>query len=623
MAPKTAFELPLPVPSATPVSHTSRRVNRILLALIFVFASCLGLLSTRSNSYYISGTSDIHFKPRLRNPSYLIEAQNGAVASENVRCSEMGVQIMKEGGNAVDAAIASCMCIGVVNMFSAGLGGGGFLTVRVPPSSSDVSSKVFVVDFRETAPSLANETMFPAGGNSSQFGGLAVGVPGLVRGLAEAHRRWGKLPWKQVIEPSAELALGWEVDVELARRIPFYPDLMLNDPDWSPIFAPHGALLKKGELIRRLNLSRTLSIIASEGPESFYKGVIADSLVRKIQATGGIVSNADLENYTVNVYSALEGHYLGKKIYVPRAPTCGPVLLHMLNILEKYDFNQTTGLNVHRLVETMKFGFAARTHISDPAFRNDTETIHEIHTKAYANAIRENLTDDRTHAAQYYNPLFDMPEDHGTVKPTIIQNNDDVLKSVICQSHISVVDKDGMAVALTDTVNTVFASQVLDPDTGIILNNEMNDFSVPGTPNAFGLWPSPYNYPQPGKRPLSSTVPVIIENNDGSFYIAVGGAGGSLIFTAILQVFLHLLQGMDLLESVGHGRLHDQIYPPITVADNIYPADLLDALRERGHNVTVFDINRISSVINIVVQQDNGTIFAVSDARKNGIAAGY
>jgi len=278
--------------------------------------------------------------------------------------------------------------------------------------------------------------------------------------------------------------------------------------------------------------------------------------------------------------------------------------LHMLNILERYNLNEFTGVNTHRLVETMKFGFAARTRISDPVFRNDTATIHEIRTKAFADAIRKNLTDDRTHPAEYYNPLFDMPEDHGT-------------------SHVSVIDKAGMAVSLTHTVNTVFASQVLDAETGIILNNEMDDFSVPGTPNAFGLYPSPYNYPEPGKRPLSSTVPTIMENADGSFYLAVGGSGGSLIFTAILQVFLHTLNGMNLLEAVEYGRLHDQLYPPITIADDIYPENLLDALRERGHNVTVFDINRVSSVVNIVVQEQNGTIFAVSDGRKNGIAAGY
>ncbi|KAE9411559.1 gamma-glutamyltranspeptidase [Gymnopus androsaceus JB14] len=606
MAAKTAqkTELPLPVPGPAPPNsgHRSKPTNRLFLALILCFAVCLGLI-------YIPLQSPPSLnipKPgsQLRNPAYLIEAQNGAVASENVRCSEMGVKIMKEGGNAVDAAVTSSLCIGVVNMFSAGIGGGGFLTIRVPPSSANSTSEVFVVDFRETAPSLANTTMFPPGGNSSQFGGLSVAVPGEIRGLAEAHRRWGHLPWEQTVQPVAELALGWEVDVELSRRMLLFSNLMLNNPDWSAVFAPRGTLLKEGDLIRRTNLSRTLSIIASEGPDAFYKGPIADSLIRKIEATGGIVSNADLENYTVNVYPALKGNYLGKKIYVPDAPTSGPVILHMLNILERYNLNEFTGVNTHRLVETMKFGFAARTRISDPVFRNDTATIHEIRTKAFADAIRKNLTDDRTHPAEYYNPLFDMPEDHGT-------------------SHVSVIDKAGMAVSLTHTVNTVFASQVLDAETGIILNNEMDDFSVPGTPNAFGLYPSPYNYPEPGKRPLSSTVPTIMENADGSFYLAVGGSGGSLIFTAILQVFLHTLNGMNLLEAVEYGRLHDQLYPPITIADDIYPENLLDALRERGHNVTVFDINRVSSVVNIVVQEQNGTIFAVSDGRKNGIAAGY
>ncbi|KAF9071681.1 gamma-glutamyltranspeptidase [Rhodocollybia butyracea] len=600
MSVKRISDLPVyvpvhPIPKAKPA-------NRLLLALILGLAGCLGLLALNSQDTPLPHRL-VESIP-LRNPSYLIEAHNGAVASENLRCSEMGVQIMKEGGNGLDAAVASCLCIGVVNMFSSGIGGGGFLTIRVPPSGADSRSEVFVVDFRETAPSLANTTMFSPGGNSSVFGGLAVAVPGEIRGLAEAHRRWGQLPWKQVVQPAAELALEWNVDVELSRRIPWFADLMLHNPDWSSIFAPRGRFLKQGEVIRRTNLSRTLSIIASEGPDAFYKGPIADSLVRKIHATGGIVSNADFENYTVKVYPALEGSYIGKKIYVADAPTSGPSFLHMLNLLEKYDFDFSTGVNIHRLVETMKFGFAARTRISDPAFRNDTEIIDEIRTKAFADAIRKNLTDDRTHPAEYYNPLFDTPEDHGT-------------------SHISVLDKNGMAVSLTSTVNTVFASQVLDPETGIILNNEMDDFSIKGAPNAFGLWPSPYNYPEPGKRPLSSIIPAVIENADGSFYLSMGGSGGSLIPTAVLQVFLHVLDGKNPLEAVESGRLHDQIYPAITIADSTYPEDLLDTLITRGHNVTVLDTNRVAAVVNIVVQNENGTIFAASDARKNGIAAGY
>jgi len=179
-----------------------------------------------------------------------------------------------------------------------------------------------------------------------------------------------------------------------------------------------------------------------------------------------------------------------------------------------------------------------------------------------------------------------------------------------------------MAVSITSTVNTVFGSTVIDPVTGVILNNEMDDFSVPGTPNGFGLWPSPYNYPEPGKRPLSSTVPAIIENPDGSFYAAIGGSGGSRIFGSVLQVLLNLDWGLDASKAVEFGRLHDQLYPLTVDADDVYPSEILDILRDLGHNITVSDINRVAAVVQLVFQKD-GIIYAASDSRKNGIAAGY
>jgi len=179
-----------------------------------------------------------------------------------------------------------------------------------------------------------------------------------------------------------------------------------------------------------------------------------------------------------------------------------------------------------------------------------------------------------------------------------------------------------MAVALTSTVNLVFGSQILDPETGIIFNDEMDDFSTPGFPNSFGLWPSPYNYPEPGKRPLSSIAPTVIEHSDGSFYVAIGGSGGSRIFGAILQVLLNLDWGLDVSAAIESGRLHDQLYPLILDADSTYERDILCDLRRRGHNVTVVDVNRVAAVIQGVVQH-NSTIYAASDSRKNGIAAGY
>ncbi|KZT72190.1 gamma-glutamyltranspeptidase [Daedalea quercina L-15889] len=543
-----------------------------------------------------------------RNNAYIVEATNGAVASENEICSEIGVNSMKQGGNAVDAAVSTTLCIGVLNMFSSGIGGGGFMTIRIPPSSPNASSEVYTIDFRETAPAASNNTMFVGEPMKALFGGLSVGVPGELRGLEEAHKRWGSLPWKALVQPSVELAKGWKMQRELAERIryEFFQPLMLKDPDWSAIFAPGGQLLNEGDTIRRTNLSRTLAVIAEEGADALYKGPVADSLIRKIRATGGVMAHEDLHNYAVHVRPALQGTYRGRKIYTQHAPTSGPVLLHMLNLVEHYE-NLTdegrTPLNTHRLVEAMKFGFAARTRVCDLAFANDTKLIEEIPTKAYSDLIFPNITDDTTHEPDYYQPIFDVIEDHGT-------------------SHSSIVDKDGMAVAVTSTVNLVFGSQVLDPETGIILNDEMDDFSTPGAPNSFGLFPSPFNYPEPRKRPLSSTVPTIVEHGNGSFYLAIGGSGGSRIFPAVFQVILNMDWGMDVNAAIEYGRLQDQLYPTILDADNTLPSETLDVLREKGHNVTVFDVNRIASVVQVVSRQGD-RIYAASDSRKRGVAAGY
>jgi len=455
-------------------------------------------------------------------------------------------------------------------MFSSGIGGGGFMTVRLPPSAPGGTSEVWSIDFRETAPALANSTMYKGRQADSQFGGLSVGVPGEVRGLAEVHKRWGKLPWKRLVQPSAEIAAGWTVGKELALKmhLPEYRSLFLHNPDWSHVFAPNGVLLKEGDTIQHLNLSRTLSVIAEQGPDAFYRGEIADAIIGKIRAEGGILSHEDLANYEVKVSRALEGTYRGQKIYTTHAPTSGPVLLHMLNLMEKYDLTGEgrTDVNVHRLIEATKFGFAARTRICDPAFNDDPDRIDNIPLKSYGASISKNITDNRTHPPLYYQPIFDVPEDHGT-------------------SHTSIVDENGMAVAITSTVNFAFGSQVMDPVTGILFNDEMEDFSIPGVPNGIGLWPSPYNYPEAQKRPLSSTVPTIVENSDGSFYLALGGSGGSHILSATFQVILNLDWGLDIGSAIKYGRLHHQLYPEWVEADDVYPSDLLLGLQKRGHTI--------------------------------------
>ncbi|KAH6913849.1 gamma-glutamyltranspeptidase [Coprinopsis sp. MPI-PUGE-AT-0042] len=608
-----ADTLPLPALSEAQARQDSvcpPRLRRVLLAAaalacLSLWDSLFPLLSPDWEHHTHAYQEFVQYEPPglSRNPAYLVKAYNGAVASENRLCSEIGVAALKQGGNAVDSAVATTFCIGVVNMYSSGIGGGGFMTVRIPPQSPGKSSQVYTIDFRETAPALANETMFKDNPRAAQIGGLAVGVPAEILGLQEAHSRWGSLPWKNLVQPSIELARGWRVDTELAKRMRWYPKLMLENPDWSSIFAPDGRFLNEGEIIRRTNLSRTLEKVAEHGADGFYKGDVAESILRKINETGGILTQDDLNDYKVIVRPALEGRYRGRKIYTTHAPTSGPVLLHMFNLIGNYDMSERNGLNTHRLLETIKFGFSARTRISDPRFTNSSDRISQIPTKAYAKKIQSNLTDDMTHPPEYYQPEYDILEDHGT-------------------SHTSIVDGSGMAVSITSTVNLIFGSQVLDPVTGVILNNEMDDFSTPGVPNGFGLWPSPYNYPEPGKRPLSSTAPTIIEHKDGSFYVAIGGSGGSRIFPSIYQTLFNLDWGLDASQAVEYGRLHNQLFPILTDADNVYPPHLLDELRSRGHNITVVDVNRVAAVIQLVLQED-GVYYAASDSRKNGVAAGY
>ncbi|KAF8491258.1 gamma-glutamyltranspeptidase [Gautieria morchelliformis] len=571
--------------------------------------------------------------PAKHNPAYLVHARHGAAATENVLCSEIAVDVLKDGGNAVDASIAATLCVGVVSMYSSGIGGGGFMTVRIPGSSPESSSEGWTVDFRETAPAAANATMFSHDPMSSVFGGLSVGVPGELRGLSEAHRRWGTLPWKRLVEPAAHLAEGWEVGIELGKRIQLYSKLMLENPDWRSVFAPNGELLREGDLIRRTNYSRTLHTIAEQGAEAFYSGPIANALIEKIHATGGILTAADFAGYTPLVKPALKGSYKNRTVYTSQAPTSGPVLLHMLNLLEKFDMNEANqGLRLHRFVEVLKlptyylmsetYDYLRRTRVFDPAFANETTSFDYVPTKEYADKIFPNITDSTTHSPEYYQPVFDVAIDHGT-------------------SHSSIVDASGMAVAITSTVNLVFGSQVLDPITGIILNDELDDFGVPGRPNAFGLKPSPYNYPAPGKRPLSSTCPTILEHPDGSFYLTLGGSGGSMIFGAVAQVIL----GVDAVSSgprdkngwvdvsmaVEGPRAHNQLFPLEVFMDSTFDQKSIDALQTRGHNTTgqpyipnnpLTDINRIAAVVQAVMAKD-GEIFAASDSRKNGIAAGY
>ncbi|BGP49944.1 hypothetical protein JCM10450v2_005849 [Rhodotorula kratochvilovae] len=586
-----------------------------------------------------------------RNPSYLVSGWNGAVAAEEERCSQIGVDVLRENGTAVDAAIASALCVGVVNSFSSGIGGGGFMVIR-PPSLNRASATLpsaysnprctqpISIDFREAAPALAHHSMFTPdarpddpewnAARASKVGGLAVGVPGELRGFEAAYAACGGgVPWARLFAPAAELAREFAVGKELARRLnarisqwtggkggPTLSEWIQDEEDWAAMFmrdeptkdGHRQEFLREGDVVRREAYAETLERLGREGAGAFYEGEIADALVETVQAAGGILSREDMRAYRAIVRRAEEGTYRGRRYYTGSYPSGGPILRHLLNVLDGYDDfadGGQTPLSEHRFVEALKFAFAARTNVGDPRFIHNDAKLAEIPTRKYADAVRANITDDRTHPLSYYNPQFDILEDHGT-------------------THLSTIDQWGGAVALTTTVNLIFGSRVMDARTGVILNDEMDDFATPGIPDAFGLTPSPFNYPEGGKRPLSSTSPLIMDHaSSDSVWLSMGGSGGSRIFGAVAQTLLNLDWGHDLSGAVEAPRVHHQLLPEYVSVESTFRPDLLDSLRDRGHNVTVFDINVGIAEVQAVQRDRDGKFFATSDSRKNGVPAAF
>ncbi|CAJ0642617.1 15549_t:CDS:10 [Entrophospora sp. SA101] len=531
-------------------SNTKRLVTSIIISIYIVWA-CIVLFVIRS------GISE------------------EAVASEEIHCSQIGVDVLKEGGSAMDATIATQLCIGTINAFSSGIGGGGFLLVR------DSNGTLETLDFREVAPLASYKTMFVKNPELAKFGGLSVGVPGEVLGMEIAHKRYGKLPWKRLFEPSIKLSReGFKVPSELANRL-----------SYSAIYAPNGKLLGEGDLLIRKNYSDTLESIANNGSYVFYNvntctGYIAESLVNFIGESGGIMTLEDFQIFQPITREPVIGYY--------------NALIAMLNILERYQLikDGMNDINLHRIIEAMKFGFALRTEMGDPLFINNTERVLEIMTKNYSGKLRQNISDPL-----YYNPIYDVVEDHGT-------------------THISAIDKNNQSVSYTSTVNLVWGSRVMDPSTGIILNDEMDDFSIPGVTNYFGLKPSPFNFVEPKKKPLSSCLPVIIET-DGQVETILGGSGGSRIISSVLLYILNIYDfDMNVLEAINQPRVHHQLVPNLVSVEADFSRLLLDQLILKGHNITMDEPFGYSQV-QAIRKFKNGVIHAASDYRKNGVAAGY
>jgi gamma-glutamyltranspeptidase/glutathione hydrolase len=463
------------------------------------------------------------------------------------------------------------------------------------------------IDFRETAPAAAFEDMYKNNEEASVSGGLASGVPGELRGLQYLHENYGILPWETVLTPAVKVAReGWTVNQDLVNYMKSVTggasdtnssNFLVFNPQFAMDFAPNGRMVRLNETITRKRYANTIETVAQEGPDAFYEGPIAEATIRALQAQNGTMTLEDLKNYTVALRKPSSITYRDYKLTSCSAPSGGEVALAVLKIMEGYSevgCPSNVNLTTHRLDEAMRFAYGERSNLGDPLFLDGIDEYQEqMISEETAAEVRGKISDTRTFDVSYYDPAgLESLETPGT-------------------SHIVTADYTGLAISLTTTVNLLFGSQLVVPETGVIMNNEMNvscyalptnsividivkDFSIPNVTNAFGYIPSPANFIRPGKRPLSSISPVIVEhlNSNSSsladaLYVSIGAAGGSRIITSTIQNLIHILDGgMTTHDALAQPRIHDQLVPAYVSFEYPFDNSTVAFMKELGHNVT-------------------------------------
>eukprot|EP00041_Stephanoeca_diplocostata_P033753 m.1122539 g.1122539 ORF g.1122539 m.1122539 type:complete len:757 (+) comp24402_c2_seq3:192-2462(+) len=536
---------------------------------------------------------------------------NGAVASDASVCSSMGVQIMQKGGSAVDAAVTTSLCIGVVNSHSTGIGGGGFMVVYN-------GSHAETIDYRERAPASAREDMYmgfstcnSTGGQGdtsrcpSRLGGLAVAIPGELRGLELAHQRHGWLPWRDVVMPVVSMCRqGFAISGANANAVRVNEEIVRESPMLKAMFIDsNDAPIAEGTLVTRPVLADTLEQVALHGADAMYTGTIAQNIVDTIRSNvfqDGNMSLQDLQSYRAVVNNVTSGRFQGLDVLSAPAPASGAVLTMVLNMLRGYSFNcedGRTALTDHRIVEAFKFAYAYRSRLADPCCAHDgavdeqdvcinatqcsdvSAAEKQMLDVLFDDSLRERIRDNSTASdPKWYGADFDVKDTAGT-------------------THISIVGPGNQAVALTSTINLNFGAKIVTPD-GIILNNEMDDFSSPGASNSFGLPPSANNFIRPYKKPLSSSSPVIFLDDEGAVQLVSGASGGTKITTAVAQVVLEVLTFCrSPTDAVNAPRLHHQLVPMHISGEPDYSVAHREYLKQLGHAWNVTSSNGVCQTI--------------------------
>ncbi|MCS6852001.1 MAG: gamma-glutamyltransferase [Gemmataceae bacterium] len=542
------------------------------------------------------------FAPVVHGRDNVVQVRNGLVVSVSAPGSEAGLEILKRGGNAVDAAIATAFALAVTYPAAGNIGGGGFMTIF--PANGP---KPVVVEYRETAPAAATKTMFAKG--HSGYGHLAVGVPGTVRGLALAHQRFGKLPWKDLLAPAIRLAdEGFLLDDPLATSLNSVVAAASDFPELRRVFGKNGGAdrWQAGDRLVQKELAATLRLIAEQGPDAFYHGRIADQIVAEMKAGGGLITKADLASYQAHVREPIHGTYRGYDIYAPPPPSSGGIcLVQMLNILENFELkkhDRWSPETLHVMVEAMRRAYCDRArYLGDPAF---TKIPDHLTSKEYARKLAQGIDLSRATRSEDLAPDIPLaPEGDST-------------------THFSVIDKDGMAVANTYTLERSYGSRVVVRGAGFLLNDEMIDFNTqPGVTNRAGVIGTEPNQIAPGKRMLSSQTPTIVAKN-GKVYLITGSPGSRTIINTVLNICVSVLDyDMDLRSAVDAPRLHHQWFPDVVRFEGVRThAATVAKLRAMGHTVEGI---RQGDAHSIWVDPKTGMYHGVADRRISGKAAGY
>ena len=567
--------------------------KRIPPILLLVFGLQVGAYAQLDNSAVI----------RYDDLQHPVLGASGMVAAQNRLAAETGAQILADGGNAVDAAIATGFSLAVTLPRAGNLGGGGFMLIHDAANDENIA-----IDYREMAPQKATRDMYldengDVDTNRSRFSHLAAGVPGTVSGFHTAHKKFGRLPWKKLLQPAIRQAReGIVVSYDLANFLRTRQNyLCRNEAACAYYYKADGTPYEAGELLVQADLAKSLERIAEQGPDAFYKGDIAELIVAEMKRGGGLVDAASLAAYKPAIRQAATGNYRGYGIVTMPPPSSGGIhVLQMLNILEHFpvtDMGAGSADSIHLLAEVARLAFADRSkHLGDPDHYE--VPVDWLTSKEYGEQLAASIDMQR---ARDSNDVLPGTEPAYESEDT---------------THFSVMDSDGNVVANTYTLNFSFGSGIAVPGAGFLLNNEMDDFSAkPGVMNAFGMLGGVANAVAAGKRPLSSMTPTIVFA-DGEPWFATGSPGGSRIITVVLQMIVNVIDhDMNIAEAANAPRMHHQWYPDVLMLEPGFSPDTIRILQQRGHDL---QNARTSSGSTQTVAFRNGLFRGASDTRRPG-----